>query len=366
MKKQILGLAVFLLVLGFSNILCSNEAIDNFMPETVPALAEYYALASAASLNPQEKTISIKTQHDPKEETSEFILLKSLPANNKGTINIFTKDNGLFITKTSAGKINTKTMKQLSINASSSSKLLVNKDNPLPKYFVPKNLTGISPERVKLEYSGLKLIPKTLDALYSMVDDAKKKGIKGFIINSAYRSLSSQQIIFDSNLNSFKKTSKTYEEAYAKTRLLVALPGSSEHHTGLALDIFSVNGRHRNDFEGTKEQIWLNQNLYKYGFIIRYPKDKTTETSSTYEPWHIRFVGTSLSTYMTENNLCLEEFYNKILADEMLENSQYLFMRVKSSQKVYVSPELLDDVKLETVNKENGLLTVGKLFSNSL
>lgn len=355
MKKKIPGLTLFLLILGYSNILCSKEASDIFLPEAAQAPSEYNSLVQAASLNTQLITVSAK-------ETSEFILLKSISANSKSTINVFSGNNGLFITNEIDRKVNTKIMEQLNASVLTSSKLLVNTDNSLPKDFSPKNLKDISHGKVKLEYPGLKLIPQTLDALYSMVDAANKEGINGFIINSAYRSLSSQQIIFDSNLNSYKKTSKTLEEAYAKTRLLVALPGSSEHHTGLALDIFSVNGRHRNDFEGTKEQIWLNQNLYKFGFILRYPKDKAKETSCTYEPWHIRFVGSSLSTYITENNLCLEEFYKKLLADELLENSQSFFMRVKSGQRVYVSPELLNNVNLETVNKENELLTVKKLF----
>lgn len=277
---------------------------------------------------------------------------------NSKTVNFYKKNNNIYITYEAPKNLDTGILHEIKPNTADSSKLLVNKDNSLPKDYAPQKLTAIRPDKVKLEYPDLQLIPRTLDALYSMVEAAKDAGIKGFIVNSAYRSLSTQQIIFDSNLNSFKKTSKTYEEAYAKTRLLVALPGNSEHHTGLALDIFSVTGRHRDDFEGTGEQIWLNRNLYKYGFILRYPRDKTEKTSSTYEPWHIRFTGIPLSTYMTEKKLCLEEFYEKILSDGILENSPYLFMRVKSSQKVYVAPELLNHVELESVNKENALLTV--------
>lgn len=244
--------------------------------------------------------------------------------------------------------------------SSGSTKLLVNKDNPLPGNFVPSGLESITPKVVRLEYAGLKLCPDTLNALYAMVTAAKQDGINGFIINSAYRSIAEQQRIFDSNLSSFRRTSKTYEEAYASTRQLVALPGSSEHHTGLALDIFSTNGRHRSDFEGTKEQSWLNKNLQNYGFIIRYPKDKTKQTNTVYEPWHIRNVGIPLSKFLCEQKLCLEEFYDGIFAGRVLEDSESIFLGIKDKQKVFSSREISSRLRLETINAHYSLLTINK------
>ena len=193
-----------------------------------------------------------------------------------------------------------------------------------------------------------------------MIDGAKKSNVKDFIINSAYRSESVQREIFNSNLKQFRKTSKTYNEAYEKTRQLVALPGNSEHQTGLALDIFSVKGLHRNDFVGTKEQLWLEKNSYKYGFIIRYPKDKTKETNSTYEPWHIRYVGIPLSSYLYHKNLCLDEFYDKIFAGEILEDNNYAFMKIKDNQKIYADKSLISKAQLETVIKGTRLITFKK------
>lgn len=281
-------------------------------------------------------------------------------------ISVLQRDNTFYLTAATPDSINTASMKELIIEQDCTLKLLINKDNPLPKDFSPKSLTPISASKVKLEYPDLKLIPCTLDALYSMAAAAKEDGIKGFIINSAYRSISIQQFIFNSNLENFKKTSKTYEEAFSRTRQLVALPGNSEHHTGLSLDIFSVNGRHRKDFEGTKEQIWLDKNLHRFGFIIRYPSDKTQITGSVYEPWHIRYVGVSLSTYLAENDLCLEEFYEKTFKGEILENSSSVFIGVGSGQKVYIDSHLLDNVSLEIVNKDNSLLTVAKINPRGL
>ena len=91
-----------------------------------------------------------------------------------------------------------------------------------------------------------------------------------------------------------------------------ATPGFSEHQTGLAIDVSadSVNNRLDESFGDSTEGKWLAENAHLYGFIIRYPKDKTKITGYSYEPWHIRYVGKPLAKYIYENNLCLEEYYN--------------------------------------------------------
>ncbi|MCM1132431.1 MAG: M15 family metallopeptidase [Ruminococcus flavefaciens] len=86
---------------------------------------------------------------------------------------------------------------------------------------------------------------------------------------------------------------------------IVAKPGFSEHETGYAFDFSEIINY---DYQGTGNFEWLNKNGYKYGFIIRYPEDKEDITEFRYEPWHFRYVGIPHATYMTENNLCLEEY----------------------------------------------------------
>ena len=83
-----------------------------------------------------------------------------------------------------------------------------------------------------------------------------------------------------------------------------ARPGHSEHQTGLAFDITSLNS----SYGETEEGIWLRENCFKYGFIIRYPKGKEHITGYAYEPWHIRYVGVEHATYIMNNNLTLEEY----------------------------------------------------------
>ena len=89
----------------------------------------------------------------------------------------------------------------------------------------------------------------------------------------------------------------------------VAVPGTSEHQTGLALDIISSSYQVLDrDQENTAEQRWLMENSYKYGFILRYPSDKSEITGINYEPWHYRYVGKEAAKEIYEKGLCLEEY----------------------------------------------------------
>lgn len=316
-------------------------------------------ITAAADQLSQTIEMEMESESDTVSNSLTFTEQYSVSIKNGSKINFLTAKNCIYITSCNAQSINVNDLKEINI-ITDSSKILVNKNNSLTKGYIPKNLTSINPTKVKLEYSGLKLIPETTNALYSLVNAAKKSNVKGFIVNSAYRSENTQREIFNANFKTFNRTSKTYKDAYERTRKLVALPGNSEHQTGLAIDIFSLNGRHRNDFAGTKEQLWLNKNLYKYGFIIRYPIDKTKETDSTYEPWHIRYVGIPLSSYLYNKNLCLEEFYDKIFAGSILEDNDYLFMQINDNQKVFIDKTLLSQAKLETVKKGVNLLILKK------
>lgn len=95
------------------------------------------------------------------------------------------------------------------------------------------------------------------------------------------------------------------------TDSLSAKPGSSEHQTGLTIDVSasSVGCLLTERFGSTKEGRWLAKNAHKYGYIIRYPKGKTKLTGYSYEPWHIRYVGVSYASYLKKNKLTLEELY---------------------------------------------------------
>lgn len=139
---------------------------------------------------------------------------------------------------------------------------------------------------------------KTLDAFITMFNDAKKENLT-LVINSSFRSYEDQEEIYDY----YKKTKG---EAYADS--IAAHPGFSEHQTGMAIDI-QTYGSTAATFEEFDEFKWLKENAHKYGFILRYPKDKEYLTGYNYESWHFRYVGVEAATYIYENNITFDEYY---------------------------------------------------------
>ena len=125
---------------------------------------------------------------------------------------------------------------------------------------------------------------------------AEKDNIKLWI-TSGFRSYSLQTSLYN---NYVLKDGKEKADTYS------ARPGHSEHQTGLAMDLNIVDS----SFEGTKEAIWIADNCYKYGFIIRYPKGKEEITGYKYEPWHVRYLGKELSEKVYKSGKTLEEYLN--------------------------------------------------------
>lgn len=176
--------------------------------------------------------------------------------------------------------------------------ILINKENLLSEDYVPNNLT--LPNVKYLDKNKVLMEETAAKALENMFNDAYKQNIN-LIAISGYRSYDRQVNIYNNNL-------KKYGEEY--TNKVSAKPGTSEHQTGLVIDVSSLSNNYNlnESFSNTPEGIWLMNNSHKYGFIIRYPKDKQDITGYIYEPWHIRYVGKDLSTYIYINNLTLEEY----------------------------------------------------------
>lgn len=136
-----------------------------------------------------------------------------------------------------------------------------------------------------------------LEALKTMLADCNAAGIS-FTFNSAYRSYYDQVGILDSRTQEYMAAYEMeYGAARAKALQSVAVPGTSEHHLGLAVDII-----------GKEAQAWLAEHCWKYGFILRYTGDKAHITGIIDEPWHFRYVGTEVSLDMQYSGLCLEEY----------------------------------------------------------
>ncbi|MBB2482453.1 M15 family metallopeptidase [Bacillus sp. APMAM] len=120
---------------------------------------------------------------------------------------------------------------------------------------------------------------------------------------SAYRSYQAQTTLFN---NYVKK------DGIEKAKTYSAVPGTSEHQSGLTIDVSGLDGSCAAEdcFANTKEATWLKNNAHNYGFIIRYPKNKEKITGYQYEPWHIRYVGVNLATELFKQDLTLEEYYH--------------------------------------------------------
>ena len=178
-------------------------------------------------------------------------------------------------------------------------KILVNKYNYVTEKYIPENL-----EAVSSEYSSksLKLVSYAKEAFQEMAKAAKSENYT-IRAMSSYRDYAYQNTLY----NNYAK-----RDGYEAADTYSARPGYSEHQTGLAVDI--DNGKeYFTNFEKTKEFTWMQENAYKFGFILRFPENKVTETGYQYESWHYRYVGKEIAKYIHDNDLCFEEYYARFL-----------------------------------------------------
>lgn len=183
--------------------------------------------------------------------------------------------------------------------------VLVNKKNMLDSSYVPLKMYVVDENEGNFhQFKDASLKPMLRSDIKEYVDklinDAQGLGLP-IIVDSGYRSYNYQQVVLDALI----------KEKGDEALKLVALPGASEHQTGLAIDFaYYENGIYNDDVkENDKEAIWLKNNAWKYGFILRYPKGKENVTGYNFEPWHFRFVGLKLAKYLFKNDLTLEEYY---------------------------------------------------------
>lgn len=179
---------------------------------------------------------------------------------------------------------------------------LVNRNYLLPSNYIPSDLK--EPKvRFSFNYKSdkRKLRKEAANALEKMFKAAEKKKIILYGV-SGYRSYARQKQIYNRNVALYGKRA---------TDTISAMPGSSEHQTGLTIDISSrsVSFLLDKNFGTTKEGKWVAKNAHTYGYIIRYPEGKSKITGYHYEPWHIRYVGKETATYLYKHKLTLEEYY---------------------------------------------------------
>lgn len=180
--------------------------------------------------------------------------------------------------------------------------MLVNQSHPMEDGYVPE-LANIDDSH--------QVDARVLEPLQNMLKAASDEGYSLYVC-SAYRSVDRQKELFNESMIDYVNQGMTYYEAAIETAKSIAWPGESEHATGLAMDIVSSDYAGLDEKQGeTDDQKWLMEHCYEYGFILRYPKDKSEDTGIIYEPWHYRYVGVEAALAIRDQGVTLEEYLNE-------------------------------------------------------
>lgn len=181
---------------------------------------------------------------------------------------------------------------------------LVNKENPLPQDY-------------EIELSNIDEIrqfdKRAIGELKKMLEDMNLQGVQNIWVQSAYRSIEYQQVLYNNSINKYLNQGKSSSEAEELTLEYINKPGESEHNLGLAVDFNDVD----EGFEHTKAYEWLKENAKNYGFVLRYPEEKSNITLIEYEPWHWRYVGKENAIKMNDLNMCLEEYIEYLESENL-------------------------------------------------
>lgn len=170
------------------------------------------------------------------------------------------------------------------------------------------------------------LTQEAMDAFNTLAEDFyAQTGHEDLFMLDSYRSYEDQERVYEN-----------------KGGDIATLPGHSEHHTGLAFDLqLYIDGKVL-DFDGSGDHKWVHDNCYKYGYVLRYPHDKTEVTEISYEPWHFRYVGKAHAYYMHTNNLCLEEYIG-LLNKYTLDSERLIFTTDEGVQYMVYSQSVPGD-----------------------
>jgi D-alanyl-D-alanine carboxypeptidase len=180
--------------------------------------------------------------------------------------------------------------------------ILVNPWNPIPSNY--------SPELVSLG-DGHEIDARCCEDLEDMLSACRGDGYEPYIC-SAYRTSEMQLSLYEDKVSRLMASGLDLSAARTEAARVVAIPGTSEHQLGLAVDIVDLSYTALDEGqEDTAVQQWLMQNSYRYGFILRYPNGKSDVTGIIYEPWHYRYVGKQAASEIYRSGQCLEEYLQK-------------------------------------------------------
>ena len=191
--------------------------------------------------------------------------------------------------------------------------LLVNKQRPLGRGYVPASLTTIDPS-LTLGGKTLQLESTVAAAAEAMIRELQARGYTDIVMTSAYRDYTYQENLFTRYINEEMAAHPDWTRAEAEACVLTysAKPGTSEHQSGLCLDLISATTCALDEsFADLAAYDWLVENAHCFGFILRYPEGKDSITGYSYEPWHYRFVGVPAATAIHNRGLTLEQYLSE-------------------------------------------------------
>ncbi|MCM1049894.1 MAG: M15 family metallopeptidase [Clostridiales bacterium] len=174
--------------------------------------------------------------------------------------------------------------------------IVVNRWNKIPEDY-DVTLTELS--------NGQQVDSRIYPYLQEMFDDMRAEGIYP-IVREGYRTEEEQQKTFDEKVQAYRNEGYSKTRAERAAKAVVAIPGTSEHQLGIAVDINADKERSDNE----EVYAWLAENAHRYGFILRYPQGKEEITGTSYEPWHYRYVGAEAAENIYGRNICLEEYFD--------------------------------------------------------
>ena len=176
---------------------------------------------------------------------------------------------------------------------------LINRDHPIDQEYKPE-LTHVRGD--------IYVDSRCYTDLTAMLEACRADGLSPLVC-SGYRDLDYQTKLFNNKIQQLRAEGLPEDEAHRVAQTIVAIPGASEHHIGLAVDIVDQSYQQLNERqEQTAVQQWLIEHCWEYGFILRYPNGKSDITKIIYEPWHYRYVGKEIAAEIRDSGLCLEEY----------------------------------------------------------
>lgn len=285
----VLVLVLIFLLVGFiiSALISDDEKTDN---SSVISQTVSQNESSVVSETSSEEEVSSKEETSSKQEVSskeETSSKEEVSSKNETT---------------SSKKPAIKEDRKAKLDPDYSRLLLVNGENPLPKDFDYTGNLMLIEDKYLCGWRN-QLDKNVMPYVTAMLEDAWDDGVELYIL-SPFRSYETQVSLYNAEVKKWMNKGMEKAEAKEKAATVVAKPGTSEHHTGLAIDFNSVEA----SFENTKMYKWLDKNAQDYGFILRYTEEKQSITGVIHEAWHWRFVGINEAKKIKASGLCLEEY----------------------------------------------------------